>query len=143
MGTEKVGATKAVIQSLWIGSELSVLERLSIISFIRNGHEYHLYVYGDVGNVPDEVILKDGNAILPASMIFQYKQQKSYSGFSNYFRYKLLLEKGGWWADTDMVCLRAFDFAEPYVFATEMGRGRTISVSARNPRLPPPLTCSP
>ena len=33
-----------IIQSLWIGTELSNLERLSIKSFIDNGHTYHLYV---------------------------------------------------------------------------------------------------
>src|SRR6187549_1688111 len=27
------------------------------------------------------------------------------SAFSNHFRYRLLAEKGGWWIDTDVVCL--------------------------------------
>ena len=31
------------IQGLWIGNELSNIELLSINSFIRNGHTYHLY----------------------------------------------------------------------------------------------------
>ena len=44
---------------------------------------------------------------------------KSFAGFSNFFRYKLLLEKGGWWVDTDVVCLAPFDFPTPYVFASE------------------------
>ncbi len=113
-----------VIQGLWIGSELSVMERLSIASFINNGHEYHLYVYDDVRNVPGGAIVRDGNEILPASMIFRYETQKSFSAFSNFFRYKLLLERGGWWADSDMVCLKPFDFRHEYVFSSEMANGK-------------------
>ncbi|HKP73417.1 MAG TPA: glycosyltransferase [Pyrinomonadaceae bacterium] len=115
-----------VIQGLWIGAELSVMEQLSVASFLKNGHEYHLYVYDEVRNIPAGAVVKDGNAILPASMIFMYKEQKSYSGFSNFFRYKLLLERGGWWVDTDTVCVRPFDFAEEYVFSTEMFRGEEV-----------------
>jgi mannosyltransferase OCH1-like enzyme len=48
-----------------------------------------------------------------------YRDRPSYSGFSNFFRYKLLLERGGWWVDSDTVCLRPFDFAEDYVFSSQ------------------------
>jgi mannosyltransferase OCH1-like enzyme len=109
-----------VIQGLWIGSELSIMEQLSISSFLQNGHEYHLYVYDELKNVPASTVLKDANEILPASRIFQYKHQASYAGFANFFRYKLLLERGGWWVDTDVVCLRPFDFTEEHVFASEI-----------------------
>src|SRR5215210_7234371 len=109
-----------VIQGLWIGAELSVMERMSITSFLINGHEYHLYVYDDVKNVPRGASLIDAGQVLPASMIFEYRDFKSYSGFSNFFRSKLLLEKGGWWVDTDIVCIKPFDFPEDYVFSSEM-----------------------
>ena len=118
-----------IIQGLWIGPELSVMERLSISSFLQNGHEYHLYVYDDLKNIPAGALVKDGNEILPASKIFQYKHQASYSGFSNFFRYKLLLERGGWWSDTDNVCLRPFDFPDEYVFATEVWDGDEVVTS--------------
>lgn len=95
------------------------MERLSVASFLPNGHEYHLYVYDVVKNVPLGAVIKDANEILPASRIFQYKHQASYAGFANYFRYKLLLERGGWWVDTDVICLKPFDFADEYVFASE------------------------
>jgi hypothetical protein len=97
------------MQGLWIGTELSALERLSIASFLEHGHEYHLYVYGDVRNVPEGTTIKDGGEILPASLIFQYREHKSFSAFANFFRYKLLLENGGWWVDADTICLRPFD----------------------------------
>src|SRR5262252_1280077 len=118
-----------IIQGLWIGSELSVMERLSIASFLQNGHEYHLYVYNDLKNIPAGTVVKDGNEILPAARIFQYKHQASYAGFSNFFRYKLLLERGGWWSDTDNICLRAFDFPDEYVFATEVWDGDEVATS--------------
>jgi len=95
------------------------MEQLSIRSFLKNGHEYHLYVFEDVENVPDGVILKDAGEILPADRIFKYKQNGSVSAFSNLFRYKLLLERGGYWADTDVICLKPFNFHSEYVFAEE------------------------
>ena len=115
-----------VIQGLWIGAGLSVMEQLSIASFLQNGHEYHLYVYDAVQNVPAGSVIKDANEILPASRIFQYKHQASYAGFSNFFRYKLLLERGGWWVDTDVICLKPFDFVDEYVFASETDREREV-----------------
>src|SRR5215831_9214030 len=109
-----------VIQGLWIGPELSVMERLSISSFLKNGHEYHLYAYDDLANVPLGTVVRDADEILARSRIFQYKHQASYAGFSNFFRYKLLLERGGWWVDTDVVCLKPFDFSDGHVFASEI-----------------------
>lgn len=116
--------SNGIVQALWIGSDLSAMEHLSISSFLSNGHEYHLYVYDNLGNVPAGTIVKDGREILPSSMIFQYQEHKSYSAFSNFFRYKLLLEKGGWWVDTDLVCLKPFDFPEEYVFSSERAVGK-------------------
>ena len=115
-----------VIQGLWIGAELSMMEQLSIASFLGNGHEYHLFVYDDVKNIPAGTVVRDGNEILPSSSIFKYRDRPSYAGFSNFFRYKLLLERGGWWADTDTVCLKAFDFEDEYVFSTEMSKGAEV-----------------
>jgi hypothetical protein len=109
-----------VIQALWIGAELSLMEQLALRSFLANGHEVHLYTYGPVEGVPAGTIVRDGNEILPASRIFQYRDFASYAGFSNYFRYRLLLLRGGWWIDTDTVCLRPLaDFDGDYVFAAE------------------------
>jgi mannosyltransferase OCH1-like enzyme len=96
------------------------MEYLSLASFLANGHPYHLYVYDDVKHIPAGTIVEDANAVLPASMIFKYRDFDSYAGFSNYFRYKLLLERGGWWVDTDVVCLRPFDFEDDYVFASQI-----------------------
>lgn len=112
-----------VISSLWIGDRLSTMERLSVSSFLKQGHEFHLYVYGNVAGAPAGTVLRDGNEILPESRIFTYTRHATFSGFSNYFRYKLLLERGGWWVDLDTVCLKPFQFPEEYVFSSEVDDG--------------------
>jgi hypothetical protein len=110
------------VSSLWIGPALGILERLAITSFLRQGHEYHLYCYDEIANIPAGTIVKDANAVLPASRIFCYQRgpgKGSVAAFANLFRYKLLLENGGWWVDADIVCLKPFDFPDPMVFASE------------------------
>jgi hypothetical protein len=107
------------IQGLWVGPSLSTMERVSISSFLANGHDYHLYVYDDVAGTPPGTTLKDASEILPPSQIFLYREHKSYAGFANFFRYKLLLERGGWWMDTDVICLQPVVLNSPYAFATE------------------------
>ena len=119
--------SRPIIQSLWIGEKLSTMEIMSINSFIKNGNEFHLYVYGNIPNVPKGTIIKDGNEILPANEIFIYNDELSknlmgggsVSAFSNLFRYKLLYEKGNYWSDLDMICLKYFDFNDEFVFSSE------------------------
>lgn len=119
-----------VIQSLWVGSALSLLEQLSITSFLHNGHPYHLYAYEEPAGLPAGAVLRDAAEILPRSRVFQYKDRASYAGFANFFRYKLLFERGGWWADADVVCLRPFDFPAPCVFASEPYKGSWMTSNA-------------
>lgn len=111
-----------VFQSLWIGPELSKLEQLCLKSFIDNGHEFHLYTYQETKNVPDGVVIKDGNEILDKSEIFRYKNG-SVSAFSNLFRLTMLYKKGGYWVDTDIVCVKPFKFNEDIVIASEPNVG--------------------
>jgi len=112
-----------IVKSLWIGKELSALERLSMTSFIKNDHEYHLYVYNDIRNIPDEVVLKDANHIIPENQIFTGAGPHGIKGFlgafSDFFRHKILYEYGGWWVDTDVVCIKPFDFTDIYVYSSE------------------------
>lgn len=114
-------ASNRIIQGLWVGGSLSQMEQLSIRSFLANGHAYHLYTYGDVQEVPPGTVVKDGNEILPADQIFTHQSgwgQGSYAGFADLFRYQLLRQKGGWWTDTDVICLQPFDFTDDYVIAS-------------------------
>jgi hypothetical protein len=112
-----------VVQGLWIGPRLSTMERLSILSFLKNGHPYHLYAYDAIEGVPDGTVLMPAEAVLPRDRIFKYANYDSYAGFSNVFSYEALYAHGGYWADLDMVCLRPLDLETPYVFAGERQPG--------------------
>ncbi|OUC11903.1 MAG: hypothetical protein B0A82_25275 [Alkalinema sp. CACIAM 70d] len=110
-----------VIQGFWIGPKLSLMEQLSIRSFLAQGHEYHLYAYDAIEGIPKGTTIQDANEILPSDRIFTYQhgeEKGSYSGFADLFRSHLLAKKGGWWADLDVICLKPFDFAEEYVIAS-------------------------
>jgi len=102
------------------------MEQLSIASFLYHGHDVHLYTYERPSGVPNGTTLRDANEILPASAVFTYSSNGSYAGFANFFRYKLLLDRGGWWVDTDLVCTSRFDFEESYVFSSEVNRDVTV-----------------
>ena len=115
-----------VIQALWIGDRLSTMEQLCIASFLHHGHPVHLYVYQETAGIPEGATVLDGNTVLPASRIFMYSEHKTYAGFANFFRYKLLLEKGGWFVDSDTICMRPFDFDSEYVFSSEGVNGRQL-----------------
>ena len=111
---------KDIIQSLWIGNELSKIEQLCISSYLKNGSEFHLYTYGKVDGIPKETVVKDANEIIDKSEIFQTKKG-SYALFADWFRFALLQKKGGFWVDMDMICLKPFDFEnDPYVYGREI-----------------------
>lgn len=112
---------RAPIQGLWIG-KAGMLEKLSMASFLAHGHAYHLYVYEKQDGLPHGVEQRDANEILPADRIFYYQHGQAkggLSGFANLFRYALLAQKGGWWCDTDIICLKPFDFTDDIVMASE------------------------
>ncbi len=112
------------IHCLWIGDELSPMERLSLASFVAHGHKVLLWRYAPLEEIlPDQITIKDANEILPSSAIFFYNNSSdlnigkgSVAGFSDLFRYKVLYEKGGWWTDLDITLLKPLDFKEDYFF---------------------------
>ena len=106
------------IQSLWVGKALSPMEILCIHSYLAHGHEFHLYVYNHVANIPGQTIVKDANEIIPKDKIY-VDAFGGYVNLSNQFRYTMLHKIGGWWVDMDTVCLKPFDFDEDFVFSSE------------------------
>lgn len=107
-----------VIQSLWVGFELTLNEHLCISSFLYYGHPFHLYTYNEIKNIPNGVVVKDANEIIPEYEVFQY-YKGSYAGFADWFRWKLLYVKGGFWVDTDVICVKPFDFDSELIFGLE------------------------
>lgn len=86
-------------------------------SFVAHGHQVLLHVYEPPGNIPNGVTLADASKILPRERLFKHAESGSLAMFADGFRYRLLLERGGLWVDTDMVCLRPFDFETSEIFA--------------------------
>lgn len=111
-----------VIQGLWIGDRLRLNEQLSIKSFLAHGHDYHLYAYEQIENVPEGAEIKDATEIMPRESIFQF-HTGSYAMFADTFRVHLLLKRGGWWCDLDMICLRPFDLQDKIVVISEPEEG--------------------
>lgn len=110
------------IKGLWIGNELSPNEVLCVNSYLYHGHTFELYTYDRVQNIPDGVVIKDANQIIPKSEIFTFtnrEHKQSLAAFADMFRFKLLYELGGWWSDMDAVCLKPYDLDQDYVFMQE------------------------
>jgi hypothetical protein len=111
------GINLDVIQSLWVGDTLSTQEQMCIASYLIRGHRFHLYTYGPVAGVPHGTEIKEADEIVPKWKIDKFQ---NLANFSDLFRYMLLFKKGSWWTDLDSFCLKAFDFPQPYVFATQL-----------------------
>ncbi len=97
-----------VFQSFFDGG-LTAFEVACLRSFVDHGHRVVLYAY-DHTTTPDFCTAADAREILPRDSVFAYGAgfgAGSVSGFANLFRYALLSRHGGWWIDTDMVCLDA------------------------------------
>jgi hypothetical protein len=130
------------VHGLWVEGMLTAMEQLSISSFLVNGFDYDLYTYGPVLNVPAGAVIKDAREILPESRIFRYEQAAgagagSLAGFSNLFRYRLLLLKGGTWADLDVVCLRPLNETVSYLLPSELRPGGFEAPASCLLRYPP------
>ena len=120
----EITKTKDLMQGLWVGDRLPTMQQISIASFLANGHEFHLYTYSKLSSVPEGTVIRDAAEIIPRSQVFRNAEANTFAAFSDFFRYKLLLDRGSWWVDLDMVCLRPFLFDSEYVFSSELDRGR-------------------
>lgn len=114
---------KPIINSLWIGDRLSPLEILTIKSFQHHGYTFRLWIYEDVVNVPEHVLISNAGEIIQSGDVFSYTNANKYghgkgsfAGFSDIFRYKLLYEHGGIWVDMDMTCLKPMNHDFEYIF---------------------------
>jgi hypothetical protein len=112
-----------VVNSLWIGKTFTLLELLTMKSFLDHGFTFYLWVY-DMGlkeQCPAGVHVCDANEILDNKYIFTYRgggdcREGSLGGFSDLFRYYLLYKQGGIYVDMDVTCLQPFNIEEDYGF---------------------------
>lgn len=118
-----------VVRSLWIYGDLSNNEILGISSYLYHGHEFYLYSYNPILNPPAGVTIKDANDIIPESFIFK-DSHGSLAAFSDWFRFKLLYDYGGWWVDIDTVCLQPLNLLQPYCFSSEYDNKGSLWLNA-------------
>lgn len=119
--------TEEKIQMLWVGGDLSPIEKLSISSWLQNGFHVDLYTYGDVRDVPAGCNIRNAAEILPKEEIFAHsgatgRSKGSFAGFADVFRWHLLNKVGGFWSDCDIVCLKPFKLPQGLAIASEMAR---------------------
>jgi mannosyltransferase OCH1-like enzyme len=117
-----------IIQSLWVGKQLSIMEHLCIESYLQNGHEFHLYLYDDICDLPKGVVVKNANTIIDYRELF-LDSRSGIASFSDYFRYKLLYERGNCWTDMDMVCLKPITLSDDFIFSTEYNQQGTSVIN--------------
>ena len=96
-----------VFSTFWSG-KISLREYVCINSFLDKSHKYNVYSYEKLEGLPKGVKLKDATEIVSKEEYLLYKEKlpNRWDLFSDKFRYILLYEKGGWWVDTDIICLK-------------------------------------
>jgi glycosyl transferase-like sugar-binding protein len=94
--------------AFWFGDPLNAFHWACIRSFVSRGHDYRLHVYEPI-EVPAGVTVMDANDVLRRDKLFEIRNpvtgKPDVGPFSDLFRYKLLLDRGGWYVDVDTVCL--------------------------------------
>lgn len=118
------------IHFVWIGSELSLLEQLTIKTFQRQGMNPILWTFDSIKNVPGGTIIKDAGEILSRDTLFTYRNEGNGSSVSHWtdrFQLKLLQKYGGWYAQLDVACLRMPQPVE-YYFVPHGGPGVDVCV---------------
>src|SRR6202022_3270560 len=68
------------------------------------------------GSAPAGVRLMPAAQILPRALLFTHRRSGSLGSFSDWFRYRLLRERGGLWADADVVCLAPIAYPQDVIF---------------------------
>lgn len=103
----------------WHGAPLSRIERLSLASFVQQGHPVRLHVYDEPAGVPAGVEVVDAEQVLPAAWLYRHHRSGSLAPFADWFRYRLLFMHGGIWADADVICVQPLDYINPVIMAWE------------------------
>jgi hypothetical protein len=117
---------RPVVRTFWHGGLLQPLQLVALGSFVDHGYVVELFAYDDIQNRPPGVVLRDAREVMPESMVFAYADgfgKGSFAACANIFRYRMVNQLGGWWVDTDVICLGKIEpeqGAAPYVFVEEL-----------------------
>lgn len=105
------------IVTFWHGP-IGWLERLSIASFVRQGHAVAVYSF-DRLELPPGAEWRDAAAILGREALVFYKDRGTPAVFSDQFRLRLLRAGAGIYADLDMYCVRPLPPEPDYLMGWE------------------------
>lgn len=142
-GVNTVNDASVQAHMFWAYGEFSTLEKLSAISFVANGFRLKLWSYGEIRNVPPGVELCDAREIIPENRVFTHRNG-SYAAFADLFRYALLSQEGGLWADTDVICLvpahALMPLGERGFLVTERTRDKSVQINVNVIHHPAPTS---
>lgn len=96
----------ATVYSFHVGRPLNLWERCCLQSFVDHDHSLTVFSY-EAFERPPGVKLAQADDIIPRSVLSKLLAQapNAFAQFSDLFRYELLVRQGGWWFDTDVLCL--------------------------------------
>jgi hypothetical protein len=89
------------VHMLWVSGELSRLARLSLASFLAHGYRVTLWSYQPEHHAGEVVDVRDAAELLPAEVA----DMQNMAYLTSLFRYRVLAERSGVWADMDLVAL--------------------------------------
>ena len=91
MRTEQI----PVLNSLWVGGDLTYVEQLSLLSAMAQGHQFKLHSYAPekLGGVPRGVEVCDASDVMPKDMLISYAEcENGVALGANLWRYHMLAQ---------------------------------------------------
>lgn len=119
---EKKSEELPVLNSLWVGDELTYVERLSVQSALSHGHRFKLHSYSPdkLRGVPAGVEVCDASEVMPREKLISYAEcENGVALGANLWRYHMLAQGLGVWCDLDLVFLKPLDLSVPYILGWE------------------------
>lgn len=111
-----------ILNSLWVGEDLSYIERLSLLSAQHHGHEVRLYSYNPekIRGVPKGIEVRDASEVMSRDKLISYAECANGVALgANLWRYQMLAKGLGVWCDLDLVFLKPLDGSRPYILGRE------------------------
>jgi hypothetical protein len=112
------------INCVWIGSKLSLMEKLSIILAQKMGYNVILWSNSNFDDLPKGVELKSIPTDILAPVGFNGNPHPnlpnggigSLSHWSDYFAFNILYRYGGSWMQLDLAMVNKIEITKPYAF---------------------------